>query len=64
MNNVCHTGGCCALKERIAALQAEVHDLREQNELLEFRILELEECHENVSNIISYICYTLLTKSI
>jgi prefoldin subunit 5 len=39
--------------ERIAALQAEAHDLREQNELLEFRILELEECQENVSNIIS-----------
>jgi prefoldin subunit 5 len=61
---MCVTGGGSVLKERIAALQAETHDLREQNELLEFRILELEECHENVSNIISYIEYTLLTISI
>jgi hypothetical protein len=64
MNNVCHTGGSSVLKERIAALQAEGHELREQNELLEFRILELEECHENVRNIITYTCYTLLIKSI
>jgi hypothetical protein len=64
MYNVCHTGGSSVLKERIAALQAEAHDLREQNELLEFRILELEECHENVSSIISCIYYTLLTKFI
>lgn len=42
-------GGSCALKEIIATLQAELHELREQNELLEFRILELEECHENSS---------------
>jgi prefoldin subunit 5 len=47
------TGGETVLTERIVALQAEVHDLQEQNELLEFRILELEECHENVSNILS-----------
>ena len=39
------------MAERIASLQAEAHELREQNELLEFRILELEECHENVSAI-------------
>jgi hypothetical protein len=64
MHNVCHTGGSATLKDRVAALQAEAHDLREQNELLEFRILELEECHENVSSIITYIYYTLLTKSI
>lgn len=38
------------LTERIAQLQAETDDLREQNELLEFRILELEECHDNVSH--------------
>jgi prefoldin subunit 5 len=37
------------LTERISQLQAETQDLREQNELLEFRILELEECHDNVS---------------
>jgi hypothetical protein len=61
---MCVTGGSAVLTKRIADLQAETHDLREQNELLEFRILELEECHENVSNIISYIRYTLLTEAI
>jgi len=38
------------LTDRISQLQAETQDLREQNELLEFRILELEECHDNVSH--------------
>ncbi|KAJ9580656.1 hypothetical protein L9F63_024167 [Diploptera punctata] len=42
-------GGSVAMAERISSLQAEVHELREQNELLEFRILELEECHESAS---------------
>ena len=37
------------LTDRICQLQAETQDLREQNELLEFRNLELEECHDNVS---------------
>lgn len=44
-----------ALTERIKTLEAreasllnEIGDLREQNELLEFRILELEECHDKV----------------
>jgi prefoldin subunit 5 len=46
-----HTGEGAVLMERIAELQAEAHDLREQSELLEFRILELEECQENVSHI-------------
>lgn len=45
-----------ALTERVKSLEAreatllhELGDLREQNELLEFRILELEECHDKVS---------------
>jgi prefoldin subunit 5 len=38
------------LTDRISQLQAETQDLQEQNELLEFRILELEECHDNVSH--------------
>jgi prefoldin subunit 5 len=59
---MCVTGGGAVLVQRIADLQSEAHDLRDQNELLEFRILELQECHENVSNIISYNCYTLLTE--
>ncbi|XP_021919647.1 myosin-8 isoform X3 [Zootermopsis nevadensis] len=42
-------GGEAVLTERIAELEAEAHDLHEQNELLEFRILELEECQENSS---------------
>jgi hypothetical protein len=46
-------GGQAVLTERIAEIEAEAHDLREQNELLEFRILELEECQENVSHIFS-----------
>ena len=37
------------LTDRICQMQAETQDLREQNELLEFRNLELEECHDNVS---------------
>jgi hypothetical protein len=43
------TDGAAMLTDRIAQLQLETQDLREQNELLEFRILELEECHDNVS---------------
>jgi hypothetical protein len=43
------TGAASVLTDRISQLQAETQDLREQNELLEFRILELEECHDNVS---------------
>lgn len=37
------------LEAREASLISELGDLREQNELLEFRILELEECHDKVS---------------
>lgn len=36
------------LEAREASLLHEIGDLREQNELLEFRILELEECHDKV----------------
>lgn len=31
-------------------LSKESHELREQNELLEFRIIELEESHDKVSS--------------
>lgn len=33
-------------------LSKESHELREQNELLEFRIIELEESHDKVSNFL------------
>lgn len=37
------------LKEREAQLISEAEELREQNDLMEFRILELEECRKEVS---------------
>lgn len=37
------------LEEREAALLRELSDLREQNELLEFRVLELAECADKAS---------------
>jgi JAKMIP CC3 domain len=37
------------LEEREKRLEKETHELREQNELLEFRILELEENQDKVS---------------
>lgn len=37
------------LEEREGELLRELGDLREQNELLEFRVLELAECHERPS---------------
>lgn len=36
------------LREREEQKQQENHELREQNELLEFRIIELEESHDKV----------------
>jgi chromosome segregation ATPase len=36
------------LEERERRLEKESHELREQNELLEFRILELEENQDKV----------------
>ena len=36
------------LEEREKCLEKETHELREQNELLEFRILELEENQDKV----------------
>lgn len=36
------------LEEQEHQLQTEANDLREQNELLEFRILELEETNDKV----------------
>jgi hypothetical protein len=38
------------LEEREKRLEKETHELREQNELLEFRILELEENQDKVSS--------------
>lgn len=35
-----------------AAILKESHELREQNELLEFRILELEEGSDKVSDLV------------
>lgn len=40
------------LEEREKCLEKETHELREQNELLEFRILELEENQDKVSLLI------------
>lgn len=39
----------CALQQTESHLQAEVQDARDQNELLEFRVLELEvrDCPNN-----------------
>jgi DNA-directed RNA polymerase specialized sigma54-like protein len=37
------------LTQREETLQQETNELREQNELLEFRIIELEETHDKVS---------------
>ena len=39
-------------KTKCAAMQAEINEARDQNELLEFRILELEECQERVISMI------------
>lgn len=36
-------------REKCLAVQSELNEARDQNELLEFRILELEELHERVS---------------
>lgn len=52
------------LEEREKRLEKETHELREQNELLEFRILELEENQDKVSieagdaSVRSYLCET------
>lgn len=42
------------LREKETSLVMEVAMLREQNELLEFRIVELEECPPNVSLSFAY----------
>ena len=38
------------LEEREGQLRSELQDSKDQAELLEFRVLELEECQEKVSN--------------
>ncbi|XP_063708386.1 LOW QUALITY PROTEIN: uncharacterized protein LOC134837008 [Culicoides brevitarsis] len=40
---------CRKLEHQEAALTKELHEVREQNELLEFRIIELEEAHDKWS---------------
>lgn len=40
------------LEEKEKYIVRETHEMREQNELLEFRIIELEESHDKVSFII------------
>lgn len=37
------------LEDKEKYLLRETHEMREQNELLEFRIIELEESHDKVS---------------
>lgn len=49
---------CKKLEQREAALTKELHEVREQNELLEFRIIELEEAHDKVRWL--YIIFALL----
>ncbi len=43
-------------------LSKESHELREQNELLEFRIIELEESHDKVSSSSSHVAPKDATK--
>lgn len=45
---------CKKLEQRETSLTKELHEVREQNELLEFRIIELEEAHEKVSELIFF----------
>lgn len=45
------------LEEREKRLEKETHELREQNELLEFRILELEENQDKVSSSLGVDVY-------
>lgn len=53
------------LEDQEHQLQAEANDLREQNELLEFRILELEETNDKVGgnifidNLLKYLKYAM-----
>ena len=52
------------MEDREMRLKAEIQDARDQAELLEFRVLELEECQDKVSSVINktkhqfkpYIC--------
>ena len=41
-----------------AIILKESHELREQNELLEFRIIELEEGADKVSKLLVFIFFT------
>lgn len=45
------------LKEREAQLMSEAEELREQNDLMEFRILELEECRKEVGHSLASISF-------
>jgi hypothetical protein len=50
------------LEEREKRLEKESHELREQNELLEFRILELEENQDKVSGKINSCLHYFLVE--
>ena len=41
------------MEDREKRLKAEIQDARDQAELLEFRVLELEECQDKVSSVIN-----------
>lgn len=47
------------LKEREAQLMFEAEELREQNDLMEFRILELEECRKEVG--VDFLAVRIIT---
>ena len=47
-------------EQREEKLLKETHELREQNELLEFRIIELEESHDKVSDLFIFEFITKL----
>lgn len=48
------------MEQTEASLMKETHELREQNELLEFRIIELEESHDKVSVCFFFFFYYLI----
>lgn len=52
MDNDCAQDRVMYLEEREKRLEKETHELREQNELLEFRIIELEENQDKVCKIL------------
>ena len=47
------------MDDRETRLRSEIQDAKDQAELLEFRVLELEECQEKVTKILEF-CYILI----